>query len=144
MERTIGTAAKIEMETSVWISQNGTPEKDSYAFDGKVYDTEEQILVRFFQEDINTSIKYKYKDRVLTVTRKGDYETRMIFDTDKRTSCHYYTPQGEMTMDIVTSSISIADDNDNKTISLEYSLCTQDDILGRYEMIIRIKKHCDD
>lgn len=144
MERTIGTAAKIEMETSVWISQNGTPEKDSYAFDGKVYDTEEQILVRFFQEDINTSIKYKYKARVLTVTRKGDYETRMIFDTDKRTSCHYYTPQGEMTMDIVTSSISIADDNDNKTISLEYSLCTQDDILGRYEMIIRIKKHCDD
>ena len=144
MERTIGTAAKIEMETSVWISQNGTPEKDSYAFDGKVYDTEEQILVRFFQEDINTSIKYKYKARVITVTRKGDYETRMIFDTDKRTSCHYYTPQGEMTMDIVTSSISIADDNDNKTISLEYSLCTQDDILGRYEMIIRIKKHCDD
>ena len=144
MERTIGTAAKIEMETSVWISQNGTPEKDSYAFDGKVYDTEEQILVRFFQEDINTSIKYKYKARVITVTRKGDYETRMIFDTDKRTSCHYYTPQGEMTMDIVTSSISIADDNDNKTISLEYSLCTQDDILGRYEMIRRIKKHCDD
>ena len=90
MERTIGTAAKIEMETSVWISQNGTPEKDSYAFDGKVYDTEEQILVRFFQEDINTSIKYKYKARVITVTRKGDYETRMIFDTDKRTSCHYY------------------------------------------------------
>ena len=152
MERTPGILAKIEMDTTVWTSRTEAPEKNNYVFDGKVYDTEEQILVRFSQGEVKTSIKYRYRDKVLTVTRKGDYETRMIFDTGSKTSCHYMTSQGEVVMDIKTSAVRVTgamdvtdkiEESSDKTISLKYSLMAGDDILGRYEMVIRIKKHCD-
>ena len=149
MERISGIPAKIEMETTVRMSQTETPEKDNYVFDGKVYDTKEQILVSFWQGDVKTSIKYRYRDNVLTVTRKGDYETRMIFDARSKKSCHYMTSKGEVVMDIMTSSVNVTDiicdigkigESGDKTLSLKYMIMAGDDVLGSYEMIIKIKK----
>ena len=137
----MGVPVKIDMSTVMQVLDEPEPEKDDFAFDGKAYDTGEQLLLRFSQEEIRTSIKYKYNDMTLTVTRKGGFENRMVFDPKKKTTCHYMMPHGEVVMDIVTESISVLEEDNVKTVRLDYSIMTGDDEIGRYKMVIKIKKY---
>lgn len=84
-------------------------------------------LYIFYDETIegtDATIKntIKFKNNVLEMSKKGLYNTRMVFDPAHAFQADYQTPFGSLTMDIHTTLVNCTYKEDLPQITAQYTL----------------------
>ena len=72
------------------------------------------------------------------MTRCGDYSTQMIMEREKRHSCHYNTPMGEMVMGVFARRIESDMTEDGGSLLLDYTIDINADFASINELKITV------
>ncbi len=72
----------------------------------------------------------KFRDSYLEVSRKGEINARMIFETNKKTKSYYGTPFGVMNIGISTTSVELHEQEDSIGVTANYALEINDDYIA--------------
>lgn len=64
----------------------------------------------------------KFKEGVLTVTKKGLLNVNMVFEESQKNKCCYATPYGDVMLGIDTSSVELTEEENRILVSAFYSL----------------------
>ena len=89
-------------------------------------------------EDSGKNIKssIKLKGNTLELTRKGEVNSRMTFETGKRHAADYATPFGMLRMETVTSRILFLEEEESLRIQAEYELWANQALLSGCKLTI--------
>lgn len=82
------------------------------------------IVYEEMMEGFDRPIKsrMKFKEGELTVTKKGFLNVNMIFEENKKNSCCYATPYGDMMLGIDTTQVELIEEEDRIFVNAFYSL----------------------
>jgi uncharacterized beta-barrel protein YwiB (DUF1934 family) len=64
----------------------------------------------------------KFRPEYMEITKKGPYNTKLVFETDKKTLSQYETPMGIMYIGISTKSIKLAEQPDEIELTAKYAM----------------------
>jgi uncharacterized beta-barrel protein YwiB (DUF1934 family) len=64
----------------------------------------------------------KFKPEYLEVTKKGQYNTKLVFETNKKTLSQYETPMGLMYIGISTKSVKLKEEPDLIELKADYTM----------------------
>ncbi len=64
----------------------------------------------------------KFKPEYMEVTKKGAYNTKLVFETNKKTLSQYATPIGFMNIGISTKSIQLKEADDAIELTAKYAM----------------------
>ena len=119
------------MKKDVYISIKGSQEQDGerdgvelttegtfYNKDGKYYlcYTEGELSGL---EKCNTTLKIS-PDGIVTMMRRGQTNTQLVFEKGQRHTGHYETPYGDFTISVMTNSIDVSIDDNGGNIDIDY------------------------
>ncbi len=119
------------MKKDVYISIKGSQEIDGesdstemttcgrfYNKDGKYYISYNEGEISGF-EKCRTTIKVSPEGTV-TMMRRGQTNTHMIFENGQRHIGHYETPYGDFTISVMTNSVNVSIDDKGGNIDIDY------------------------
>ena len=72
----------------------------------------------------------KFRDSYLEVSRKGDINTRMIFEKNKKTKSIYGTPFGTLDIGISTTAVRLDEQEDSIGVTANYALEINNDFVA--------------
>lgn len=75
----------------------------------------------------------------VSVVRKGAYNSEMIFEHEKRHSCHYATPFGSFTLGVYTRLVDFDLNEDETSLLLEYTIDYNTGLASENFMKITVK-----
>ncbi len=109
----------------------------SYEYSGKdftvVYNETDEEL-----QGCSTTLKVENGSRI-TMTRTGKYNTEMILEKERRHTCCYSTPYGELMMGVYTRKLA-ADMNENGgTLNFAYTIDFNNDLASENELTVKVK-----
>ncbi len=84
-----------------------------------------------------TTLRYE-GDGVVTMTRAGEYTTQMIFEREKRHSCHYMTPMGEIVMGVFARKVESDIKENTGSLLLNYTIDINADFAAINELKITV------
>lgn len=58
----------------------------------------------------------------MDIQKRGNAQTHMIFEQDKKNMTRYLTPMGELVVEIFTNQIRLEEEADSLKVSVDYSL----------------------
>ena len=120
--------------------------KDKYSSElnalGTLEHTEDGYLLSYEEpceglEGCVTTLRCESNGTV-TMTRCGDYSTQMIMEREKRHSCHYNTPMGEMVMGVFARRIESDMTEDGGSLLLDYTIDINADFASINELKITV------
>ena len=76
----------------------------------------------------------------VTMTREGSYNTQMIMEREKRHTCHYVTPMGEIVMGIFARRIEAHMGENGGTLLLNYTIDINTDFASMNELNIIVSE----
>lgn len=77
-------------------------------------------MMEGFDQPIKSMMKFK--EGVLTVTKKGLLNVNMVFEESRKNSCCYATPYGDMMLGIDTEAVEMIEEEDRICVNAFYSL----------------------
>lgn len=77
-------------------------------------------MMEGFEQPVKSMMKFK--PGALTVTKKGLLNVNMVFEEDRKNSCCYATPYGDMMLGIDTTSVELIEEEDRICVNAFYSL----------------------
>ncbi len=80
----------------------------------------------------------KFKNNVLEMTKKGIWNTRMVFDCSGDFQADYQTPFGNLQMDIHTTQVNCVFVDDLPRITAKYTLSAEGHIISYSTVTIKI------
>ncbi len=78
-------------------------------------------------------------DGKITVIRKGETESRLILEKDKRHQCCYRTMAGNLMIGIFTEDVDIDLKESGGKLRVKYSIDFNNDLMSKNELRIKIK-----
>lgn len=64
----------------------------------------------------------KFKPEYIEVTKKGPYNTKLVFETNKKTLSQYETPMGIMFIGISTKSVELSENEESIELTAKYAM----------------------
>lgn len=97
-------------------------------------------------EDVPQKVKtlLHIGDGSLSITKRGAVQVKMEFIPDKKTTCTYHTPFGNIPMEVHTKRLEIVEEEDRLLASAQYDLESAGIRLStcKLQMCITSKKDC--
>lgn len=69
-----------------------------------------------------TKVKVKIEPNLVEITRKGLFDTKMLFEKGKKHLTCYTTPFGSLMLSIITNQIEISQDEAQLSLKIDYLL----------------------
>ena len=95
------------------------------------YETDEELQNCVTTLDIEGSKK-------ITMTRSGKYNTEMIIEKDRRHSCYYSTPYGELLMGIYAKKIENGVTENGGTLDFSYTIDFNNVTASENELLVTV------
>lgn len=76
--------------------------------------------------------------RKISMTRAGKYNTEMIIEKDRRHSCFYHTPYGELMMGIFANNISNDMTENGGTLNFSYTIDFNNTPASENELVVSV------
>lgn len=98
--------------------------------------------IEYDKEDPNIKINtlVEVDKNTVSIIRKGDIESRLILEKDRRHNCLYQTPMGDMTIGVYTDSLKDNLSYKGGKLSVRYQLDFNCDFVSNNELNINIKE----
>lgn len=77
-------------------------------------------MMEGFEQPVKNMLKFK--EGMLTVTKKGLLNVNMVFEEGKKSSCCYATPYGDMELSIDTTLVELLEEDNRICVKAFYSL----------------------
>ena len=93
------------------------------------------------QEGTTQMIKsrVKFSEKGLEITKKGEASTHMVFVPGEEYMACYETPYGELTLNILTHSLDLLEEEDFIRVELVYELAINATSLAKCTLILRVQ-----
>lgn len=78
------------------------------------------------------------KNRVITMTRSGKYNTELILEKERRHSCFYQTPYGELMMGVYAKSIESSMNENGGKLRFCYTIDFNNDLASENDLSISV------
>lgn len=88
--------------------------------------------------DCLTTLNIEGSDRIL-MTRTGKYNTEMILEKERRHSCYYSTPYGDLVMGIYAKSIANSIGENGGCVKFAYAIDFNNEPASENELTVTIK-----
>ncbi len=85
-----------------------------------------------------TALRIEAPNRI-SMLRSGKYNTEMVFEMDRRHSCFYRTPFGEMMMGIYSKKVFSELDENGGKVSFAYNIDFNNDLVSENELEITVE-----
>lgn len=79
----------------------------------------------------------KFKPEYMEVTKKGPYNSKLVFETNKKTLSQYETPMGLMYIGISTKSIRLAEKPDEIALTANYAMDINNNFIADYSVSLK-------
>lgn len=80
----------------------------------------------------------KYTNGTIVMTRTGKYNTELIIEKDRRHTCFYSTPFGELMMGVYTNNL-LTDMNENGgTLRFSYTIDFNNDLASENDLTVTV------
>ena len=89
-------------------------------------------------EGCETTLKLEEMRRV-TMTRTGKYSAEMIIEKERRHTCFYATPYGELMMGIYAKCVEADMDENGGTLRFVYTIDFNNDLASENELTVKVK-----
>ena len=105
---------------------NNTDEEDIIELrtEGKYYNEDDTDYLIYEESELSgllgTTTEIKIRGNQVELNRKGEHESTMSFEKDKRYQSVMSTPMGNIPIEIMTNNISYDLDNDPLSLKLEF------------------------
>ncbi len=80
-------------------------------------------------------------ENYVSLQRKGNVNTHMLFMKDRKTSTYYNTPYGDLTIGIFTDKLDIDVNDDGGKINVDYYLDVNSSTSSKNNFEIEIRRH---
>ncbi|MBR2868015.1 MAG: DUF1934 domain-containing protein [Clostridia bacterium] len=80
----------------------------------------------------------KYSNGTLTMTRTGKYNTELIIEKDRRHTCFYQTPFGELMMGVYTKNMFTDMNENGGTLRFSYTIDFNNDLASENDLNITV------
>lgn len=80
----------------------------------------------------------KYSDGVIVMTRSGKYNTELIIEKDRRHTCFYATPYGELMMGVYTKNMFTDMNENGGTLRFSYTIDFNNDLASENDLEIAV------
>jgi uncharacterized beta-barrel protein YwiB (DUF1934 family) len=95
-------------------------------FDGQMSFRNESVYITYKDEEMGVTTIIKTKGGIVWVKRMGNLKGSMTFDTQNSDKTIYYTPYGEMEIQIVTKKCEVYILEKGIKIMIDYKILMQD------------------
>lgn len=123
---TDGETSTCELTTSGTLDYNGNVFTVTYE------ETDEEL------HGCQTTLKVENSRRI-TMTRSGKYTAEMIIEKERRHSCYYTTPYGELLMGIYAKNVTAEMDENGGTLKFAYTIDFNNDLASENELTLNVK-----
>lgn len=120
-------------------------EKTSLTTKGTFSFSKDKILIIYSESeliganDVRSEITIA-NDRLVTLTRTGGMESRLIIEKGRRHSCLYNTPQGDFVMGFFGDKINCRFDENGGSLFMSYTIDVNSGLLSKNTMKIQVKE----
>ena len=80
----------------------------------------------------------KYANGVIVMTRSGKYNTELIIEKDRRHSCFYATPYGELMMGVYTKNMFTDMNENGGTLRFSYTIDFNNDLASENDLTVSV------
>ena len=80
----------------------------------------------------------RYANGVITMTRSGKYNTELIIEKDRRHSCFYATPYGELMMGVYTKNMFTDMNENGGTLRFSYTIDFNNDLASENDLTVSV------
>ena len=80
----------------------------------------------------------KYADGIITTTRSGKYNTELIIEKDRRHTCFYATPYGELMMGVYTKNMFTDMNENGGTLRFSYTIDFNNDLASENDLTVSV------
>lgn len=139
-ELTNGMPAEIAMETSY--EQEGNTHHHVFEEQGRVVYMNNSYYIRYEEKHEEDMIPVTLKlnpDGAVDLIRRGEYTTRLTFNSEETTQTQYKTPAGIMQLRVETENLKVSyyDRPFAGRVAVDYALYLGEQILGTYRIRLR-------
>ncbi len=89
--------------------------------------------------EVKTTVFIK-PDNSVILERKGAYNSKMVIEKGVRNNCFYATPHGDLSLGIFGENVKVSLDDDGGTVSMNYTIDTNLQLITRNKVNISIRK----
>ena len=79
-----------------------------------------------------------YRDGAIVMTRTGKYNTELIIEKDRRHTCFYQTPLGELMMGVYTKNIFTDMNENGGSLRFSYTIDFNNDLASENDLDISV------
>ncbi len=94
-------------------------------------------MIEGFEQPVKSMMKFKEGD--LTVSKKGLLNVNMVFEENRKNSCCYATPYGDMMLGIDTRGVEVTEEEDRICVDATYLLEANYEPLADCEIHMEIR-----
>ena len=80
----------------------------------------------------------KYENGVIVMTRSGKYNTELIIEKERRHSCFYATPYGELIMGVYTKNMFTDMNENGGTLRFSYTIDFNNDLASENDLTVTV------
>jgi uncharacterized beta-barrel protein YwiB (DUF1934 family) len=80
----------------------------------------------------------KYENGIIVMTRSGKYNTELIIEKDRRHSCFYATPYGELMMGVYTKNMFTDMNENGGTLRFSYTIDFNNDLASENDLTVSV------
>ena len=91
-------------------------------------------------EGTKTTLRVADKDKTVTLTREGSYNSQMVFEEGKRHFFLYDTPYGAATMGVDTQKINAVLDEHGGDMEIFYAIDIENVVMGRKSFTLNVRE----
>lgn len=117
-------------ELSAELTTNGTLEFRPDGFTVTYVETDEELK--------GCTTVLNYRDGAIVMTRTGKYNTELIIEKDRRHTCFYQTPFGELMMGVYTKNIFTDMTENGGSLRFSYTIDFNNDLASENDLDISV------
>lgn len=84
------------------------------------------------------STELKYSSGTIVMTRTGKYNTELIIEKDRRHTCFYSTPYGELMMGVYTKNLFTDMNENGGTLRFSYTIDFNNDLASENDLTVSV------
>lgn len=129
--------------TGVSLDESGQETATELTTRGQYFEKDDSRFLLYEEQDPDSGAvvrsTLKIKNHTVELSKSGAVRSRMIFETGKTHRTSYDTPYGSLLLDICTDDLKSAWSDNTGSVQLAYRLLTEDALLSRNRLFIKIK-----
>ena len=123
-------------EYSCELTTNGFLEYGANGYTVTYFETDEELK--------GSKTVLKVSGNTIVMTRSGKYNTELIIEKEKRRSCFYETPYGELMMGVYTKNISSKMNENGGKLCFSYTIDFNNDLASENDLTVEVAVKSDD